>query len=393
MARRLSLPFRDVQLKVVGPKGAFIASRVQKLDVQTNFPSTDIDELGNNEHAGVVTDSPELTLTFQAMDTSVNIFAFLTGSFPYPSTGVSITQLKDIDVVGQVRDADVSDMVKSFHGKKLRINGFNFSYSATGEATEEYTAIGSEKRWFRNDVIVDKNTTPGTSVTLTQTPITLKNGNKVLSVIVDGVYFTEVAAGPSTNEFSVSGTTVTLGTALVTQAIVVYHASPAGNNYDYLRDTSIPAAVRGKNIPVMIGVNNISRVQSVTMRGEFPNSPVKEMGNVSIVGYSTQVPKVTGDISILDTDLDMVSLFSTGVLSSQTGETEFADSAFTASGLALTIKILSPVDNTTVLKTLYVPQIVITSEGHSTSVGGDATQTFGWKSGTGNLFIYSGAKI
>lgn len=47
MARRLSLPFKDVQLKVVGPKGAFLASRVQRLDVQTNFPSTDIDEIGD----------------------------------------------------------------------------------------------------------------------------------------------------------------------------------------------------------------------------------------------------------------------------------------------------------------------------------------------------------
>lgn len=392
MARRLSVPFRDVQLKVVGTKGAFLASRVQKLDVQTNFPSTDIDELGNDEHAGVVTDSPELTLTFQAMDTSVNIFGYLTGNIPYPAGGVSITALKDIDVVGQVRDADVSDMVKSFHGKKLRINGFNFSYSATGEATEEYTAIGSEKRWFRNDVIVDKSTTPGTSVTLTQTPIVLKNGNKALSVIVDGAYFDEVASAPSTGQYSISGTTVTLGTALASQAIVVYHASPAGNNYAYLRDTSIPAAVRGKNIPVSIGVNSISRVQSVTMRGEFPNSPVKEMGNVNIVGYSTQVPKVTGDISVLDTDLDLVSLFANGNLASNTADTEFPDSAFTASGLSLTIKILDPKDNTTVLKTVFVPEIVITSEGHSTSVGGDATQTFGWKSGTGNLFIYSGVK-
>ena len=46
MARRLALPFKDTQLKVAGPKGAFLAPRVQRLDVQTNFPSTDVDELG-----------------------------------------------------------------------------------------------------------------------------------------------------------------------------------------------------------------------------------------------------------------------------------------------------------------------------------------------------------
>ena len=381
-----------MQLKVVGPKGAFIASRVQRLDAQTNFPSTDIDELGDDQHAGVVTDSPEVTVTFQAMDVSVNIFAVLTGNLAYPGGGVSITELKDIDVIGQVRDETVSDIVKTFHGKKLRINGFNYSYSATGEATEEYTAIGSEKRWFKNDVIVDKTTTPGSSMTLSQTPIVLKNGNKLLSLIVDGAYLTEVAAGPASGEYSVSSTTVTLGAALTTQAIAVYHASPAGNNYSYIRDSSIPAAVRGKNIPITIGVNGISRVQSVTMRGEFPNNPVKEMGNINLVGYSTQVSRVTGDISVLDTDLDLISLFAAGTLSTQNAQTEYGDADFTASGLALMIELNDPAYNSTVLKTVYVPQVTITSEGQSTSVGGDATQTFGWKSTTGNLYVYSGVK-
>lgn len=346
----------------------------------------------NNEHAGVITDVPELTLTFQAMDTSVNIFAFLTGSFPYPGTGVSITSLRDIDVVGQVRNESATDVVKSFHGRKLRITGFNYSYSATGEATEEYTAIGSEKRWFRNDVVVDKVTSPtGTSVTLSATPVTLKNTKKLMTLISDGVYLTEVTTTPVSGEYSISGTTVTLGTAFASQVIAIYHVATASAVYSYLRDTSIPAAVRGKNIPVLIAANNISRVQSVTMRGEFPNNPVKEMGNVDLAGYSTQVPRVTGDISVLDTDLDLISLFTVGTLASQTGENEFASSAFTASGLSLTVKILSPTDNSTVLKTVYVPQVVITSEGHSTTVGGDATQTFGWKSGTGNLYVYSGS--
>ena len=393
--KRLAIPFKEMQLRVVGPKGAFLASRIQKLDMNANIPTTDIDELGNYRHAGSVSGVPEVTATFSAMDVSVKIFAALTGAdaSAYPAQGVSISQLGEVDIVGQVKDDKLADYIKSVHGRRLQVTGFNFTYNVTGESTEEYTAQGSDKKWFKNDITVDSFTTPGTTFNLTQTPIQLKSGKYLLSVIVDGSYLDEVVATPADGEYSVSGTVLTLGTAMANNCVVVYHTSPSGSNWAYVNDSTIPAAIRGKNVPVKIGLNNIQRVQTVTIRGTFPNQKIEEMGNSEVLGYTKQVPQVTGDITVLDTDLELIALLQTG--STASADTEFGLCGYTVSGLNLIIELEDPTNSCTpsgnaVLKTLYIPEISITSEGHSTNVGNNSQQTFGFKSVLGDLIIYSG---
>lgn len=393
MAKRVAIPFKEMQLRVVGPSGEFKASRIQRFEANATLPSTDVDELGNNLHAGTVAGTPEVNSTFQAMDVSAKIFAALTGHdfTSYPASGVSTNELGEVDLIGQVKDDKLVDYVKSMHAKRLRISGFTFTYSVTGEATEEYTAQGTEKRWFKNDVIVDTFDSGSTSFTLTQTPIQLKNGNYAMTVIVNGEYVDEVTGAPSTGEYRISTTTLTTGDTRTgsNKVVAIYHANPAGTNWSYISDATIPAAVRGKNIPVTIGVNDMKRVQSVTIRGQFPTQKIEEMGNENVVGYTAQVPAVTGDISVLDTDLEMLALLTTGSISP--ADTEFGITEFTPSGISMSIVVHDPVTSGhPAVKTVYIPQIAVTSEGHSTSVGGNATQTFGFKSVDGNCVIYSG---
>lgn len=398
-----STPFKHVALKVVGPDGPYLAARVQRLDMPANIPTTDIDELGNPRHAGTVRDVAEVTATIQAMDVSVKLFSALTGTNPdaYPGAGVSIDQLGDIDIIGVFRDATVADYAKSVHLRKCRVNGFTFSYSLNGEATEEYTFTGSEKRWFKYDIIIDTYTSSSTSpVTLSYTPIQLKNSNRLISFIKDGVYFTEISSGSPAageGEYKVTGTSVAFSDGTITDhAVAVYHTNTGSNLWTDVSDSTIPAAVRGKNIPVYIAANRIERVQSVTVRGTLPVERIEEMGNQNVVGYITQVPQITGDINVMDTDLELVALFSTG--NQNSSDVEFQLCEYTASGISLEIRIMDPDDicglpgSGTVLKTIYVPEITITSEGHTTNVGGSAQQTFSWRSTTGNVIIYSGAR-
>lgn len=389
--KRTALPFKEIALKIVGPRDSFLASRVQRFDVNTNFPSTDIDEIGDIYHAGVTTGTPEVTATFNAMDVSIKIFAALTGTDPanYPAEGVSINNLKEIDVIGLVKDPVLARYVKTIHGKKLRIASFKYTYTVNGEGTEEYTANGSERRWFKNDVIIDRITTGTNSFTLSTTPTQLKNGNKLLSVILDGVYLTEVAATPATGEYSVSGTTLSTGDSRTNQVIAVYHVdTTADSTWVNVSDATIPAAVKGKNIPISIAANNIYRVQSIDISGTMPTTKVEEHGNLDVVGYMTQIPQITGNISVLDTDIELITLLTAGSI--QAGDTELPASQLTASGLSLRIKIQN-VTNTAVLKTLYLPAITITSEGYTSSVGNNVTQTYAFKSTTGDLLIFSGS--
>lgn len=393
MAKRLAIPSKESQLHVVGPLDVFKASRVQRLSLGTDIPSTVIDEIGNSQHAGEAKDTPNVTLSFSAFDTSIKIFAAMTGTNPaaYPASGVDTINLGEIDAIIFTKDADTSDYVKSAHGKRLQIRDYSFSYSVDGESTEDYTAIGSERRWLKYDVKVDKFTT-GTSFSLTQTPIQLKNGNYALSIISDGEYLTEVAAAPAAGEYSISGTSLTLGEAAASQVIAVYHANPVGNNWSDVSDATIPAAVRGKDVNLKIAANSIPRVQSVTINGNLQVQPVKEMGNRNIVGYQRQIPTIEGTITVLDTDTELISLLTEGVIDS--GQEWAPGEGCVTTTLSLTVELYDPCDTTapyTVLKTVYLPSISIVGDSYTVNVNQNAQQVFNWKSLDAQCIIYSGA--
>lgn len=397
MATRLAVPSKELQLKIVGPREAFAASRVQSLTLSSNQPSTTVDELGNPLHVGEVKDTPEVSLTFSAFDVGIKIFAALTGTDPtaYPGAGVGISNLGEIDAVLYTKDPDVSDYIKTISGRRLQIKDFKFDYTVDGESKEDYTATGSERRYLKYDVVVDRLTVAGTSQTLTQTPIQLKNGNYAISVILGGEYLTEVTGAPATGEYRLVGTTLTTGDAMSGQVLVVYHANPAGLNWTDIGDASLPVAIKGRDVDVTIAANGISRVQSVSINGNLNTTPVKELGTRVVVGYQSQVPTVEGTITVLDTDTDLISLLTDGVIAVSGGTVEWGPGdECVVSGLALKIELGDPCDTDgaiTVLKTVYIPDITIVGDSYTSNVNNNATQTFNFKSVMGNLTVYSGA--
>lgn len=391
--KRKSIPSKEFQLVLVGPTNYSKAARVQRVNLNADIPSTIVDEIGSASHAGESKDIPGVTLTFSAFDTGIKLFSVLTGTNPtaYPPTGVDISQLSEIDAVIYIKDETVSDYAKSAHAKRLQVRDFTFSYSVDGESTEDYSAIGSERRWFAYDVIVDKFSTGTTSFTLSQTPIQLKNGNNALSVIVDGKYMTEVSGAPATGEYRVVGTTLTTGDSRTSQVLAVYHANPAGNNWADVSDTDTPAAIRGKDVKTVISANGISRVQSITLNGNLNVQAVTEMGNpAKIVGYQKQIPTIEGTLTVLDADNELISLFQYGVTSS--GYEYNLGEGCAPSAIELSIKLLDPCDSTTVLKEIYLDSITPSSDAYSVNVNQNAQLEIGFRSTTGHLVIYSGAK-
>ena len=396
MAKRLAIPSKEVQLKIVGPTDSFMASRVQNVSLNSDVPSNYIDELGNPLHAGESKNIPTITLTFSAMDVGVKIISVLTGNdyTAYPAQGVDITDLTQVDAIIYVKSDTLSDYVKSAHAKRLQVRDFTYNYSVDGDSTEDYSLVGSEKRWFKNDVVVDKFTTGTTSFSLGDTPIQLKNGNYCLSVILDGEYLTEVASAPSTGEYSVSGTTVTTGDTRTAQVLAVYHANPGGTNWSNISDSQAgPAAVAGKDVAVTIIAESIPRVQSITINGNLNPQEVREMGSRNLVGYQRQVPTVEGTLTVLDTDTELLDLLLNGSISS--GDTEFEIGiGCVSSGVPLKIELRDPCDTTEpydVKKTIYIPDITIVGDSWTSNVNNNATQTFNWRSVDAQCIIYSGA--
>lgn len=102
-----------------------------------------------------------------------------------------------------------------------------------------------------------------------------------------------------------------------------------------------------------------------------------------------------GTITILDTDADLFALLTTGQLN-PSGVTEFGVSEFTATGIAVVVKLFDPavkVKPYPAVKTLYMPSISVTNEGFTSNVGQNAQQTYDFKSTTGELVIYKGSGI
>jgi hypothetical protein len=387
MTKKVAIPYKDVKLRIVGPLADFYAYRVQRLDIPATLPNTTINELGNSGHAGIVTDIPEVTATFQAFDVSHKIFAILTGTDvdTYPATGVDVSNLNYVDLIGYVKDT--TDILKCVHAKYMRITDFTFTYSVDGESTEEYSCAGSEKRYFANDVVVDSGyLSAGGELTLSYTPNTLKNGNELLSCIVDGTWKTEGT------EYSVAGTTLTVsGGGDSNYVLAVYHTQSGVLSWSDISDSTVPAAIRGKNVPVTIGVEHMYRVQSVTIRGTFPNTKVQEMGNTSIVGYIVDPPDISGDITVLDTDNEIVALLTTGDKDDADNYGEYGVDEYEERTLELQVQLKDPSDDTTIQKTVRIPEMRITSDGTTANVGGQLTQTFSFMSNDAQCIVYSGA--
>lgn len=387
MTKRIAVPYKDTKLRIVGPSGDFFAHRVQRLDIPANLPTTTINELGNPGHAGIVTDIPEVTASFQAFDVSHKIFSFMTGTDPaaYPGAGVDVNMLKFCDMIAYIKEADVNEHLKCIHAKYMRVTDFTLTYSVDGESTEEYSLAGAEKRYFANDVVVDSGNLIGGQMTLTYDPSELKNGNKLISMIVDGDWLAE---GP---EYSVVGTTVTVSGAATELALAVYHTQSGVLTWTNISDATVPAAIRGKNIPIEILGNHMYRVQSVTIRGTFPNTKIAEMGNTSVVGYVVDPPDITGDISVMDTDNEIVSLLTTGTINDADGYGEFGVNEYEERTLQIDIIIKDPADDSTVLKTIRVPKMRITSDGTTSNVGGQLAATFAFMSDDAQCIVFSGA--
>ncbi len=215
-------------------------------------------------------------------------------------------------------------------------------------------------------------------------------------MIVDGVYLEETTnSSPPQGFYYWDGADIDLNAAdaVVTQAMVVYHADPAGNNWSDVRDAIQAIAIRGRDAKVEIGANDIPRIQSITINGNLNVQPVREMGNRVIVGYQRQVPSVDGTITVLDTDVELLALLTEGSIA-PSGITEFEIAGgCAASGVNLKIHLYDPCEDQTtgnVLKTVYIPEVVVTGDAYTANVNDNVQQTFNFRSNTAECIVYSG---
>jgi len=394
MARRARVHSRDVQLQIATPKGKFAAARVQRLDFPWSANVTNIDELGRKLHVGTTTDIPEVTVTFEAFDVSHNTFSYLTGYTPatFPASGVSVTEFKSIDAIGQIRDTSSTNIVNSIYVKRGIITAMDATFGVRDNSTVSYTMNANSKKELKQPVYYESftATTSSGSFDLSRTPTWLTR----TSGYILNAYLTDASAGTGSylnnvTDYTVAGSTVSLVTPADTGDIlwVTYCSNVANQTFDALDDTA-PAAIQGKYVPVVISVSTIPRAQSATIRAAMASESILELGGLGIpVGVEVGIPDVTGDLSVLKTDNDLLAILEGTAVPDTTVE---HDLEFAKNTLPLKIQLKDPTNPSRVVLTYYVPSITISTEGDDSSVNQSMNETFSWTSTTGELFIASG---
>lgn len=394
MVRRARIHSRDIQPWIAAPKGLFAAARVQRLDFPLTINTTNIDELGRRLHVGTTSDIPEVTVTVEAFDVSHDTFAYLTGYVPhqFPISGASITELKNVDVIGAIRENCGDLNTSAIVVRRGIVTAMAASFGVQDNSTVTYTINSNSKKAYKQPVYYDQFTASGTQATfslaLTPTYLTRTSG-----YIIDA-YVTTAGATCTTNyltegtDFTVAGTTVTLvgTTAGAGDQYWFLYTNPASTTFKAL-DNNHAAAIQGKYVPLTISISSIPRVQSATINASFESEQILEMGGLGRpVGYELNAPDVTGDVSVLRTDTDLLA-----ILEGVSNTTVEYDIEYARTDLPLKVQLRDPRDPNKVVLTYYVPSITVTAQGDESAVNASVNQTFSWRSTTGELFVASGA--
>lgn len=395
MARRARIHSRDLQPQIATPKGLFSAPRVQRFDWPMDLPTTPIDELGRKLHVGTTTEIPQVTVTIEAFDVTHNYEAYLGGYTPstFPASGVSVSDLKSADVIGAIRDSSTKNIVNTLYVKRATITGIDYSFGVRDNSTATYTFSSTSKKELSKPVyyqLFTGVTGSGSTATLTYTPYYLtRTSGYILDAYRTGADGSTQYLDEGT-DFTVAGVTVSwVSDSIVSgDTIWVTYSASTAKQFETLDDAS-PAAVQGKYVPVSISVNNVPRVQSATMRVAFTQEQIDEQGSLGKpVGYEVGVPDVTGELTVLKTDNDLLN-----ILEGTSNTTIENDLNYAKNTLSMKIQLKDPANPSRVIKTYYVPSFTVTNESDTNQVNQSVNETFSWQSTTGELIIMSGAGV
>lgn len=393
MARRARIHSRDLQPQIAAPRGLLGVARVQRFEWPMELPTTNIDELGRVLHVGTTSEIPNVTVTLEAFDVSHNTYSYLTGYTPgtFPTSGASITEFKNVDVIGQIRDTTTKNIVNALYVKRGTVTGMDATFGVRDNSSVSYTITANSKKEFKQPVYYERSAISAASgITLSQTPTYLP---RTSGYIIDAY---RIGTDGSTSyldegtDFTVAGTAVTFTGVnnLVTDSVWMTYCAPAAKTFEPLDDVA-PAAIQGKYVPVTISLSRIPRVQSASIRVAFPSEEILEMGGLGKpVGYEVGIPEVTGEISVLKTDDDLLA-----ILEGVPNSTVENDLEYARTDLPLKIELKNPRNPSQTLVTYYIPSITITSESDENTVNQSMNETFAFSSTTGELIVASGSGV
>jgi predicted RecA/RadA family phage recombinase len=396
-----------------------------------NIPTETIYELGNYKSVAVVRGIPDLTYSLESFDASAELEAMLTGQATSnigDETGVATdySSLADgtmfdmgavlpLDVVSEFKRGRAAtnpfDVQASVAIPYLNMESISYRFGLTDNASQTISLRGDSIFYAGASAYVEiavGTGTAGQTVALSHAAIpyngdsingikyalgvSLKSGKRLFL----GSDYTEAATGTAADGSRTVTLTITAAVS-VSDSIRVIYQSPVVATYPQpshaVASAIRPAAIKGKDIEIRVGgvaiTDRWSGVQSVTVEERLTLVQDLEFGNAQAVSQDFDIPAVTGTVDIKPRDpAELLGRMrqAAGIASA----TE-AIGPNTAVPVKLEILLHSP-DTGAVLKTLYVPDAVMTMPAFSAQVNNKLTVSFPFTSNSGVLHVYKGAR-
>ena len=335
----------------------------------------------------------------------------------------------EIDILMLYNDYD-DNLIYSRYIQDAGVTSIGFNYSADGNATQSYEFSTGKSMDYagyvnRRAVIVAS----GTSYDLSSVANIFESGEvndpiavnstlnensfakaflKVQTLTTDGVrkIWKEVASDTTTlknDEYKYVTTTITFGDTIPvnTRLEITYLCDVATvadeDLYKFDEDafdhTGKPDAVQGKYQPLVINTSDfddrVDGVESTSINLSFTREYFKSQGIVANRVKPSQIGEVDGSISTKEGFSKIMNILSAGSQTMLTNKQQIdasKASIFTnTETIPLKVRLYSPADNVTVVKTVGLDKIQVTNLTNSNSVGDDSTFEISFTGTKGNV--------
>jgi hypothetical protein len=392
---------------VGGPTALFVVDRIQTGGVTgINVNEDRIEELGNYQAVGTIRDIPDLTFELESFDVSTELESLLTGGDNTEGVGTlfDLASFVPINILspfkGQANSFNVAGgVIIPF----LSLESMSYNMSIGDNATMTATLRGDSVFYTSGDVYED--VFDGTGA---QTVFTFTNAGALKSAIAGDDYYAlsvmvdqQDGNGWVRQRFGTEYTNTTNDITFITAPAsgtdnikVVYTTASKPQTFNQaVHNTTIPAAVRGKDIQIRLSDGAATPaftdwlgVQSANVDWRVTLERDEEFNNPQVVATDFDVPEVSGSVTMKPANVD--ALFTQVQRVAGLSGTDVANATQDPPELDVEIVIKDSTGATT--KTLIVPDAKFSMPALQGSVGSKLETDFTFTSTSGTLQVYKG---
>lgn len=386
---------------------SFLIDRIQTGGAGSlNIPEEKIYELGSWKSVATVRDRPDLSFDLESFDVSTEIEAILLGLDPTeitPGFAFDFNRSKPVDIIAPFKGGanESTTSVRGVAIPHLTLESISYRFGVGQTTAKSVTLRGDSIYYTPGTPYFSVYTASGVGpydFAVTPTLRYVERGQDVYAYSVTLLY----ADGTTKRLFLGSDYTNTAtGFALAEEPpadtrIHVVYASTASAEFPRSVHEGVeikPAAVRGKDIDVYVGVpgEELVRwagVQSAEVTRRVNLEVDEELGNPNVVAQDYDVPEVSGEIGVKPASIEALFVLINQVTNTPADQTV---GAHTSQPLELEVRVSDPITGAR-MQTIVVPDARFQPPPIQGRVQTKLETSFAWSSDAGDVTVFNGVR-